>query len=81
MNLLDDVEKYNDNLSIKVRSTGRLIKAEIKVRNNEAEINLEEDEIWISPGQACVFYSKNEIGDKVLGGGWIYKAVNNYLST
>jgi len=25
----------------------------------------------ISPGQACVFYSKNSIGDKVLGGGWI----------
>jgi len=81
LNLLDDVEKYNDNLSIKVRSTGRLIKAKIKVRNNEAEINLEEDEIGISPGQACVFYSKNKIGDKVLGGGWISKAVNNFLST
>ena len=29
INLLSDVEKYNDNLFIKVRSTGRLIKAKI----------------------------------------------------
>ena len=42
---------------------------------------MEEPEIGISPGQACVFYSKNKIGDKVLGGGWIVKAENNYLST
>ena len=34
-----------------------------------------------SPGQACVFYSKNKLGDKVLGGGWITKTVNKYLST
>jgi len=25
----------------------------------------------ISPGQACVFYNKDTIGYKVLGGGWI----------
>ena len=40
-----------------------------------------EKEAGISPGQACVFYSKNKIGDKVLGGGWIMKSVNKYLST
>ena len=81
LNLLSDVEKYNDNLFIKVRSTGRLIKAKVKLNQNETEVNLEEDEIGISPGQACVFYSKNKLGDKVLGGGWITKAVNKYLST
>ena len=37
------------------------------------ELNLLEDEYGISPGQACVFYSKDEFGDKVLGGGWIRK--------
>ena len=47
----------------------------------EAEVILDEDEIGISPGQACVFYSKNEFGDKVLGGGWIDSTVNKYLST
>ena len=25
----------------------------------------------IAPGQACVFYAKNDLGYKVLGGGWI----------
>ena len=40
-----------------------------------------EKETGISPGQACVFYSEDEIGDKVLGGGWIDKTFNNYLST
>ena len=80
LNLLSDVEKYNNNLFIKVRSTGRLIKAKVKLNQNKAEVNLEEDETGISPGQACVFYSKNKLGDKVLGGGWITKTVNKYLS-
>ena len=53
----------------------------INLDKTEAEINLVENEIGISPGQACVFYSKNEFGDKVLGGGWIMKAANKYLST
>ena len=66
---------------MKVRSSGRLIKAKIKLSRNEAEIYLEENETGISPGQACVFYSKGKIGDKVLGGGWIAKTVNKYLST
>ena len=81
LNLLSDVEKYNENLFIKVRSTGKLIKSKILISNNEAEVDLKEDEIGISPGQACVFYSKNKFGDKVLGGGWITKTSNKYLST
>tara|TARA_B110000438_G_C15792462_1_gene641342 strand:+ start:902 stop:2047 length:1146 start_codon:yes stop_codon:yes gene_type:complete len=81
LNYLDDVEKFNDNLFIKVRSSGRLIKSKIKIDGFNATVSLEEDEIGISPGQACVFYFKNRIGDKVLGGGWISKTVNNYLST
>ena len=78
---MSDVEKINDNLFIKVRSTGRLIKAKVRSIQTETEVNLEENEIGISPGQACVFYSKNKFGDKVLGGGWIDKTVNKYLST
>ncbi len=81
LNLLSDIEKHNDNLFIKVRSTGRLIKAKFRLKQTEAEVNLEENEIGVSPGQACVFYSKNKFGDKVLGGGWIVKTVNKYLST
>ena len=81
LNLLSDVEKINDNLFIKVRSTGRLIKAKVNFNKTETEVNLDEEEIGVSPGQACVFYSKNKLGDKVLGGGWITKTVNKYLST
>jgi len=71
LNLLSDVEEYNNNLFIKVRSTGRLVKAKVNLNDTGAEVNLDELETGISPGQACVFYSKNQFGDKVLGGGWI----------
>ena len=81
INLLSDIENHSDGLFIKVRSTGKLIKAKITLNKTEAEVNLDEDEIGISPGQACVFYSINKFGDKVLGGGWITRAVNKYLST
>ena len=66
-----DIEKFNSNLRVKLRSTGNMIKAEIKVKKDIAEIILEKKELGISPGQACVFYVKNQFGDKVLGGGWI----------
>ena len=81
LNLLKSFKKDNDNFFVKVRSTGKLNKAKIKLDKNGAEINLEENEKGVSPGQACVFYSKNKLGDKILGGGWITKAVNKYLST
>ena len=81
LNLLDNFEKSNRNLFVKVRSTGRLIKASIIIKNKKAEVKLNENETGISPGQACVFYSKNFSGDKVLGGGWITSTSNKYLST
>ena len=33
-------------------------------------------ETGVSPGQACVFYLKDDLGDKMLGGGWIHKTYN-----
>ena len=81
INLLSDIENHKESLFIKVRSTGRLIKAKVIMNKTKAEVNLEEDEIGISPGQACVFYSINKFGDKVLGGGWIKSTVSKYLST
>ena len=38
---------------------------------NGAYVNLKIAEDGISPGQACVFYNKDKLGYKVLGGGWI----------
>ena len=81
INLLSNIQKYKDELFIKVRSTGRLIKAKLNIQENKAEVILEEDETGISPGQACVFYSTNKLGDKVLGGGWISSTINKFLST
>ena len=81
LNFLDDIDKYKDQLFIKVRSTGKLIKSKLKLTQDGAVVKLEELETGVSPGQACVFYSKNKFGDKVLGGGWIVKSDNVFLST
>ena len=81
LNILDEEQLIKNNLLIKVRSTGRLIKSKIKLTKKGAEVNLEEIETGISPGQACVFYLKDNFGDKILGGGWIVSAENNFLST
>lgn len=72
LNLLVKKNELDKNLLVKVRSSGKLLHAKIKINeNNSAEINLEEFEDGISPGQACVFYSQDYQGYKVLGGGWI----------
>ena len=48
---------------------------------NFANVEILDKETGISPGQACVFYAKDDVGDKVLGGGWIHKTINKNLST
>ena len=74
LNLLyEDQRELEKELFVKVRSTGKLIKAKVELINGSANVYLDEDEYGISPGQACVFYSKNKEGYKVLGGGWIKK--------
>jgi len=73
LNLLVNKNEFNNDIFVKVRSTGKLINANIKIKKGKAKVNLLEDEYGISPGQACVFYAKNQEGYKVLGGGWIYK--------
>ena len=74
LNLLSSKEVFEDLIYVKVRSTGKLLKSKLNLENGKAKLNLLEDEYGISPGQACVFYSKDENGDKVLGGGWIAKS-------
>ena len=77
LNILASKEEFEKIVNVKVRSTGRLLKAKIKFIENFAKVEILDKETGISPGQACVFYSKDEIGDKVLGGGWINKTFNN----
>ncbi len=72
INLLTNKIDLNKNIFVKVRSTGNLLEAKVDLDGeNNAKVNLIYPEDGISPGQACVFYSKDNYGDKLLGGGWI----------
>ena len=73
INLLCEKKVFENEILVKIRSTGKLIKSKLILEKNDAKLELLEDEYGISPGQACVFYSKDKYGDKVLGGGWISK--------
>ena len=81
LNILGSIKEFKNEIKIKVRSTGKLLRAKVKLNSNIAEVNILDGESGISPGQACVFYLSDETGDKVLGGGWIDKTHNKNLST
>ncbi len=72
LNLLVNKDEFKNNIFVKVRSTGKLLKGKVNFNKGKtALVNLEKFEDGISPGQACVFYDKDKFGLKVLGGGWI----------
>ena len=71
LNILSNKEDFKNDIFVKIRSTGKLIKSKLSIFNNKPNVELLEDEYGISPGQACVFYKKDSNGDKLLGGGWI----------
>ena len=72
LNLLADKNELSKEIFVKVRSTGRLLDANVNLQlDNSAEVTLKDYEDGISPGQACVFYKLDKLGHKVLGGGWI----------
>ena len=81
INLLSDTGIFEKDIFIKVRSTGKLLKAKVDLKNDSAIVEILEDEKGISPGQACVFYSKDNLGERVLGGGWIEKTVKKNIHT
>jgi len=81
LNILGSKKEFDNVVNIKVRSTGRLLRAKINLLENSANVEILDKETGVSPGQACVFYSKDDFGDKLLGGGWIHKTINKNLST
>ena len=81
INLLSDLKFFEKDIFIKVRSTGKLLKAKCVIEKESAIVEILEDEKGVSPGQACVFYLKDDLGERVLGGGWIDKTINKNLST
>lgn len=59
-------------LSVKVRSTRPPRDAILRpLSESEAEVELFAPEAGVSPGQACVFYSRE--GSRIFGGGWIWR--------
>jgi len=81
LNILGSPSDFNNEIKIKIRSTGKLLRAKVQLNSDKAEVNILDGENGVSPGQACVFYLKDNTGDKVLGGGWIDKTLNKNLST
>ena len=81
LNILGSKKEFDNIINIKVRSTGKLLKAKINLLEDSANVEILDKETGISPGQACVFYAKDNVGDRVLGGGWIHKTYNKNLST
>ena len=81
INLLSNPNEFQKNIFIKVRSTGKLLESKVVIKNDLTTVDILEDEKGISPGQACVFYSKDNLGERVLGGGWILKTLNKKVST
>ena len=63
--ITSDKNDFEKELFVKVRSTGRLIKANIEIKDDSENVNLLKEEKGIAPGQACVFDSKNNVGYKV----------------
>ena len=62
LNILGDESEFKNEINVKVRSTGKLLRARIQILDDKAEVNMIDEETGISPGQACVFYSKDNFG-------------------
>jgi len=73
INWLDNsVKNQNLRCFAKIRSNQEANSGTLKISSDKVEFTFDNDIDNTSPGQACVFYLK----DQVLGGGWIIK--NNY---
>ena len=59
---------------VRIRSSGALQPARLKVDGTDVSVELAEGEDGVSPGQACVFYDAEDNGERLLGGGWIKSA-------
>jgi tRNA-specific 2-thiouridylase len=68
---LADVARRGLDIHARVRSSRPPLPARITVSGNEVVAELADCEAGVAPGQACVFYESDEIGARVLGGGWI----------
>ncbi|MDQ0326174.1 tRNA-specific 2-thiouridylase [Rhodopseudomonas julia] len=61
----------------RVRSTRPPVKASLSVQAGEASVILDDSEMGVAPGQACVFYDRDASDARVLGGGVIAQETTN----
>jgi tRNA-specific 2-thiouridylase len=66
------VNNMPSKIKVRIRSTGKLVDATHRsLAEDKCQINFNDAEAAVSPGQACVFYSEDNNGLRLLGGGWI----------
>jgi tRNA-specific 2-thiouridylase len=71
---LEDLAGHGKEVLARIRSSGALQRATLRVARSGIEVELAAGEDGVSPGQACVFYAADESGERLLGGGWIKSA-------
>lgn len=69
---VETVAKNGLDIWVRLRSTSTPAPAKLKMNNWSVYVELENGEMGISSGQACVIYGGKD-GRQVLGGGWIAK--------
>ncbi len=75
-NPLEDVAAAGLPLYVRMRSSQKLRPALLKIeQNGMVRVELDDGEEGIATGQACVFYADDGAEGRVLGGGWIAKAI------
>ena len=73
VNWLDNsINKSEIRCAAKIRSTQEERSGLLSFKENSIIFKFDDEIITTAPGQACVFYLKNQ----VLGGGWIVKNLN-----
>lgn len=70
---LEEIGTAGLEIQVKVRSTTPPKPARLYLRQGTVEVELDEGEEGVSPGQACVFFEEGPCA-RVLGGGWIAQA-------
>jgi len=68
------VPPHGKEVLARIRSSGALQPATLRVGAAGVTVELADGEEGVSPGQACVLYAADGGGERLLGGGWIRSA-------
>ena len=63
-------------VAARIRSSAHPQPATVFAQGGKAKVLLRDGEYGIAPGQACVFYADASPRARVLGGGWIERALS-----